>query len=90
MPSDSSDATGKTEDVMTQIGRLRDQVETLIRDRVGPAFNDATSKAGAAVQGANEAVRFGADEFARAVRAEPLVAVAVAAAIGFVLGRISR
>lgn len=90
MPSDSSNATGHTEDAMAQIGRLRAQVEALMRDRVGPVFNDATSRAGAAVQGASEAVRSGADDLSGAVRSQPLVAVAVAAAIGFALGRISR
>lgn len=109
MPN-AKDATDRAEEAMAQIARLREQVESLIRDRVGPAMEDAAERAGAAAAvmrdraeefvreragefargRAGEVVRERADELAGAVRHQPLTAILVAAAVGFLLGRVSR
>ncbi len=86
MPSNPSDPAARVEDAVAQINRLREQVESLIRDKVGPAMEDVADRAEAAT--AN--VRARANEIASAVRHQPLTAILVAAAVGFLLGRASR
>ena len=79
-----------TEDAASQISRLRDQVETLMRDRVTPAVSDAAGRAQSAMNDAAGVVRDQAQVVSGKVREQPLVAVLVAAGIGFVLGRAMR
>ena len=86
MPTNAKEAADRVEDAMAQISRLRDQVESLIRDRVAPAMEDAAERA----EAATAMVREHADELAGAVRRQPFIAILAAAAIGFLLGRVSR
>ena len=79
-----------TEDAASQISRLRYQVETLMRDRVTPAVSDAAGRAQSAMNDAAGMVRDQADAVSGKVRDQPLIAVLVAAGIGFVLGRAMR
>ena len=83
MPAAPRDAA---DDAMAQIARLRDQIENLVRDKVAPAIEDAAERAEAAAA----SVRARADDLAGAVRHQPLIAILVAAAVGFLLGRASR
>ncbi|HEY2616032.1 MAG TPA: hypothetical protein VGI78_01720 [Acetobacteraceae bacterium] len=77
-------------DTNVQIARLREQVETLMKDRVTPALADAAGRAESAVYGAAGVVRGQADAVSGKVREQPLLAVLIAAAVGFVLGRTIR
>ena len=52
MPDNARDATGRAEDAMAQIIRLREQVETLMRDRVAPAMGEAAERVEAAAHDA--------------------------------------
>jgi ElaB/YqjD/DUF883 family membrane-anchored ribosome-binding protein len=79
-----------TEDATTQIARLREQVEALMKDRVTPAVADAAGRAESAVYTAAGAVRDQADAVSGRVREQPLLAVLIAAAVGYVLGRATR
>jgi len=79
-----------TEDATTQIARLREQVEALMKDRVTPALTDAAGRAESAVYGAAGAVREQAEAVSGKVREQPLLAVLIAAAIGYLLGRVTR
>ncbi|MFI4982476.1 MAG: hypothetical protein ACHQIO_19165 [Nevskiales bacterium] len=79
-----------TEDTTAQIARLREQVETLMKDRVTPALTDAAGRAEAAVYSAAGTVREQAEAVSGKVREQPLLAVLIAAAIGYVLGRATR
>ncbi len=90
MASDTGGPTGKTEDATAQIARLREQVEALMKDRVTPMVADAASRAESAVYGAADAVRGQAEVVTTKVREQPLLAIVIAAGIGFVLGRASR
>jgi ElaB/YqjD/DUF883 family membrane-anchored ribosome-binding protein len=90
MPDDARDATGRAEDAMAQIIRLREQVETLMRDLVTPAMGEAAERVQAAAHDAADMVQGRADALAGAVRTQPLAAICIAAAIGFVLGRMGR
>jgi ElaB/YqjD/DUF883 family membrane-anchored ribosome-binding protein len=79
-----------SEDAHVQIARLREQVETLMKDRVTPAVADAAGRAESAVYGAAGAVRDQAEMVSGKVREQPLLAVLLAAGIGYVLGRATR
>jgi len=79
-----------SEDTHAQIARLRAQVETLMKDRVTPALADAAGRAEQAVYGAAGTVRDQAEVISGKVREQPLLAVLIAAGIGYALGRITR
>jgi ElaB/YqjD/DUF883 family membrane-anchored ribosome-binding protein len=78
------------EDTHAQIARLREQVESLMRERVTPALADAAGRAESAMYTAAGAVREQADAVSGRVRDQPLMAVLIAMGIGFVLGRAMR
>jgi ElaB/YqjD/DUF883 family membrane-anchored ribosome-binding protein len=84
------DATDKAEDADAQIARLREQVETLMREKVAPAVEDAAERAEEVARDAAEILRARADALAGLVRQQPLTALCVAAVIGFLLGRTGR
>jgi ElaB/YqjD/DUF883 family membrane-anchored ribosome-binding protein len=84
------DTQGRAEDAATQIARLREQVEALMKDRVTPAVADLAGRAESAVTGATTAVREQADMVSGRVRDQPLVAIAVAIGIGWIIGRAMR
>jgi ElaB/YqjD/DUF883 family membrane-anchored ribosome-binding protein len=90
MASYSETATNKVEDTTTQIARLREQVEALMKDRVTPALADAAGRAESAVYGVADVVREQADNVSGRVREQPLTAILIAVGIGFVLGRALR
>ncbi len=73
-----------------EIRALRDQVNQLMDDRVAPAFSDATRRAGAAATRARAYTEDQADMVADRVRDQPLIAIGVAAAVGFLFGRITK
>lgn len=83
-------ARSKMEDANAQIARLREQVETLMRERVTPAVSDLRGRAESAVSGASGVVRDQAEVVSGRVREQPLIAILVAAAIGWALGRVMR
>ena len=84
------DAKGKMEDATTQIARLREQVESLMKERVTPALAEAAGRAETAMYGAAGVVRDQAEAMSGRVREAPLVAILIAAGIGYVLGRTIR
>ncbi|MGA3401898.1 MAG: hypothetical protein ABSC95_22010 [Acetobacteraceae bacterium] len=84
------DAKGKMEDATAQIARLREQVEALMKERVTPALAEAAGRAESAVYGAAGVVRDQAEAVSGRVREAPLVAILIAAGIGYVLGRAMR
>ena len=77
-------------DAHAQIARLREQVEALMKDRVTPAITEAAGRAESAIHGAADTVRGQVETVSGKVREQPLVAILIAAAIGFVLGRAMR
>lgn len=62
-----------------QIAHLREQVETLMRDRVTPAVSNMAGRAEAAVHSAGGTVQ-----------EHPMVAILAAAAVGYIAGRLTR
>ncbi len=86
----ASDTTGKVEDAQTQIARLREQVEALMKDRITPAVAEAAGRAESAVYGAAGTVREQVENVSGKVREQPMLAILIAAAVGYVLGRATR
>jgi ElaB/YqjD/DUF883 family membrane-anchored ribosome-binding protein len=84
------DTKSRMEDATAQIARLREQVETLMKERVTPAVADVAGRAEHAVYGAAGAVKGQADMLSGRVRDQPLIAILIAAGIGYVLGRALR
>jgi ElaB/YqjD/DUF883 family membrane-anchored ribosome-binding protein len=86
----ADEARSRMEDANAQIARLREQVESLMRDRVTPVVADFASRAESAMSGARGVVRDQADAVSGRVREQPLIAILIAAGIGWALGRIMR
>jgi ElaB/YqjD/DUF883 family membrane-anchored ribosome-binding protein len=78
------------EDVHDQISRLREQVETLMKDRVTPMVTEAAGRAESAMHTATNAVRSQAEALTGQVREQPLLAVLLAVGVGYLIGRLSR
>lgn len=86
----ANDTRGKLDDAQAQIARLREQVESLMKDRVTPAVADFAGRAESAVHTANGAVRDQAQAVSGRVKDQPLIAIMIAAAVGWVIGRVMR
>jgi ElaB/YqjD/DUF883 family membrane-anchored ribosome-binding protein len=80
----------KAYDAKEQIAQLRRQVEQLMSERVTPALADAAQRAEMAARNATELAREQAEAVSSRVREQPLLAVLIAAATGFLIGRLSR
>ena len=83
-------STYTASDAQAQIAALRKQVNDLMGERVTPVLSDAASRAEAAARQASDYTREQADVVAEQVRGRPLVAIALAGAVGYVLGRFVR
>ena len=86
----ANDAHGKLDDAQAQIARLRDQVEALMKDRVTPAVAEFAGRAETAMHSASGAMRDQADAMSGRVKEQPLIALMIAAALGWVIGRVMR
>jgi len=72
-----------------QAQRMRDEIEAMVRDTVAPTIAEIVARAASsAVYGSNQ-VREYSDTVAVGVRGRPLISVLVAAAIGFIAGRVT-
>jgi ElaB/YqjD/DUF883 family membrane-anchored ribosome-binding protein len=76
------------DDAREELARLRAQVERLMKDRVTPALGDAADSVQDYAQRARETIEDQADTLADTVRERPLVAVAIAAVGGYLIGRL--
>ena len=90
MAQDFDNITGHTGDATAQIARLRDQVETLMKDRVTPAVAAAADRAQSAMHGAADSMHGQVEVLSGKVREQPLLAIVIAVAVGYVLGRVTR
>ena len=86
----ANDARDKLDDAQAQIVRLREQVEALMKDRVTPAMAEYAGRAENAYHSASGAVRDQAKMVSGQVKAQPLLAVLIAAAAGWFIGRVMR
>jgi ElaB/YqjD/DUF883 family membrane-anchored ribosome-binding protein len=86
----SDKASATLEDTRSQLAQLRRQMDTLMNERVNPALHDAASKAQHAAHQASDYTKVQAEALSGQVRNQPLVSVLVAAAAGFLIGRLFR
>jgi ElaB/YqjD/DUF883 family membrane-anchored ribosome-binding protein len=86
----ASDTRGKLDDAQAQIARLREQVESLMKDRVTPAVADFAGRAESAVHSASGVVRDQAQVVSGRVKDQPLIAILIAAVVGWIIGRVMR
>ena len=88
--SASKQAQKTADETREQLLSLRAQVENLLNDRVTPALSDAAGRAETAVTTARDYTTAQADSVSKKVRGQPLIAVGISAAVGYLLGRIAR
>ncbi len=77
-------------DSRAEIQALREKVEALMEQRVGPAVSALAGDAQAAALAAGDTVRHGMHRLSDTVRAQPLTALSAAALAGFVLAALIR
>lgn len=83
-------AHNTADDAKSQIAQLRQQVEHLMSERVGPALAGAAGRVEQTAKQASDLAQDQAEMLSEKVRDQPLIAVAVAAGVGYLLGRIAR
>ena len=79
-----------TQDAKEQIAQLRDQVQALMSERVTPALANAAGQAEDYVRQAKGVYDDQTEALSERVRESPIVAVLIAAGVGYLLGRIAR
>ena len=78
------------DDTVRQLRALREQVNDLMEERVSPVLSDAADRATLAAKRARAFTSDQADYVTDRVRDQPLIAIGVAAAVGYALGRLTR
>lgn len=86
--SDTIKNTGA--DASEQIRQLRAEMDTLMRDRVRPSLADAAGRAQDAARQATDIAQDKAEALSEQVRERPFVALLIAGAVGYLVGRVMR
>ena len=86
----SDTANDAAQDAKEQIAQLRDQVQTLMSERVTPALANAAGQAEDYARQARDMATDQAEMLSDRVRESPIVAILIAAGAGYLLGRIAR
>lgn len=84
--AESASKTG--DDAKDELAKLRAQVERLMQDRVTPALAGAADQVQDYASRARETIEDQADALSDTVRERPLVALGIAAAAGYLIGRL--
>jgi ElaB/YqjD/DUF883 family membrane-anchored ribosome-binding protein len=77
-------------DAREQIRQLREQVDSLMRERVSPRISEAASRAQETVRQAREMAEHQTEALSKRIRDMPIGAVLIAAGAGYLIGRLSR
>lgn len=77
-------------DTREQIRQLREQVDSLLRERVSPAVSHAAERVQEAARHAREIAEDQTEAFSNRVRDMPIASVLLAAAVGYLVGRLMR
>lgn len=85
----SDKAKDVAQDTQEQLQSLRTMVEQLLNERVTPALAGAADKAESAVTSARDLTNTQVANVSDKVRGQPLIAIAIATVVGYLLGRIS-
>ena len=86
----SDTANDAAQDAKEQIAQLRDQVQTLMSERVTPVLANAAGQAEDYARQARDMATDQAEMLSDRVRESPIVAILIAAGAGYLLGRIAR
>jgi ElaB/YqjD/DUF883 family membrane-anchored ribosome-binding protein len=79
-----------SQDAKEQIAQLREQVQTLMNERVTPALSQAADTAQQYASQAREIYDDQTEMLSERVRESPILAILVAAGVGYIIGRIAR
>lgn len=90
MASASETFNQTSHEAREQIKQLRDQVDSLMRDRVTPMLSDAADRAQDYGRQASDAAQDQVEHLSGRVREMPMTAILIAAVAGFLIGRIAR
>ena len=77
-------------DAKEQIAQLREQVQSLMNDRVTPALSGAADTAQKYMGQARDMYSDNSEALSERVRESPLVAILIATGVGYLVGRIAR
>jgi len=86
----SENVNQTSQDAKEQIAQLRDQVQSLMNDRVSPALANARDTAQQYAQQARDIYEDQSEALSERVRESPILAILIAAGVGYLLGRIAR
>ena len=78
------------QDAKEQIAQLREQVQTLMSERVTPALASAAGQAEQYARQAKDVYDDQTEALSERVRESPMIAILIASGIGYLLGRIAR
>lgn len=78
------------QDAKEQIAQLREQVQTLMAERVTPALANAAGQAEQYARQAKDIYDDQSEMLSERVRESPIVAILIATGVGYLLGRIAR
>lgn len=78
------------QDAKEQIAQLREQVQTLMSERVTPALANAAGQAEQYARQAKDMYDDQTEMLSEKVREAPMIALLVAAGVGYLAGRIFR
>ena len=78
------------QDANEQIAQLREQVQSLMNDRVAPALSQAADTAQQYASQARDIYDEQSEVMSERVRESPIVAMLLAAGVGYIVGRIAR
>lgn len=84
------DINDTAQNAKEEIARLRDQVQTLMSERVTPALANAAGMAEDYTRQARDMATDKAEMLSEQVRDSPIVALMIAAGAGYLLGRLAR
>ena len=84
----SASATRVADNAQDELARLRVQVERLMEERVTPALAGAADQVSDYANRARETIEDQAETIAETVRERPLLAVGIAVAAGYLVGRL--
>ncbi len=86
----SDKASNGSQDPNEQIAQLRDQVQSLMNDRVAPALSQAADTAQQYASQARDVYQDQSEALSERIRESPIVAIMLATGLGYILGRVAR
>lgn len=86
----SDKASNGSQDPNEQIAQLRDQVQSLMNDRVAPAISQAADTAQQYASQARDVYQDQSEALSERIRESPIVAIMLATGLGYILGRVAR